>query len=96
MMKLRIASEYSAGPIFCPDPDRMGHIDIDDLPISQGLKIKISEWDCEYQATFDDDYPPDSGFGSPEEKFRHVAEGKKLADELQQELGSSYTIEYCP
>ena len=71
-------------------------VDIDELPISQKLKVKISAWDDEYQATFDSEYPPDSGFGSPEEKRRHVAEGQKLASELQQELGGNYIIEYCP
>lgn len=34
MMKLGLANEYLAGPIFCPEPDAMGHIDVDDLPLS--------------------------------------------------------------
>lgn len=96
MIKLRLAGEYLAGPIFCPEPDRMGHIDIDDFPLSQELKAKISAWDSEYQATFNSDYPPDSGFSSPEAELRHIAEGQQLAEKLQQELGSSYTVEYCP
>ena len=28
MVRLRLTSVYLAGPIFCPDPDRMGHVDI--------------------------------------------------------------------
>lgn len=96
MIKLRLANEYLAGPIFCPDPERMGHIDIDDLPLSQELKAKISAWDNEYQATLNSDYPPDSGFSSPEAERRHIAVGQRLAQRLQQELGDSYTIEYCP
>lgn len=28
MIRLRLTSEYLAGPIFWPDPDRMGHVDI--------------------------------------------------------------------
>lgn len=95
MIRLRLASEYLAGPIFCPEPDRMGHIDVDDLPLSQELKAQISAWDSEYQATFNSDYPPDSGFSSLEAKLRHIAKGEQLANKLQQELGGIYEVEYC-
>ncbi|MDP5587039.1 hypothetical protein P3785_29305 [Pseudomonas aeruginosa] len=96
MIKLRLANEYLAGPIFCPALDAMGHVDVDDLPISQELKAEITAWDSEYQATFNSDYPPDSGFGSPEIEFRHIAEGQQLAKRLQQELGGGYTVDYYP
>lgn len=96
MIRLRLTSEYLAGPIFCPDADRMGHVDIEDLPLSQELRVKISAWDSEYQATFNSDYPPDSGFTTPEAERRHVAEGEELAKVMQQELENSYTVEYCP
>ncbi|MDA8481434.1 hypothetical protein NNO07_00015 [Pseudomonas resinovorans] len=96
MIKLRLANEYLVGPIFCPEPDAMGHIDVDDLPLSQELKAEITAWDSEYQATLNSDYPPDSGFGSPEMELRHIARGKQLAKKLQKELGGAYTVEYCP
>ncbi|WP_312381746.1 hypothetical protein [Stutzerimonas balearica] len=96
MIKLRLASEYLAGPIFCSEPDAMGHIDVDDLPLSQELKSEITVWDSEYQATFNSDYPPDSGFGSPEVELRHIAEGQQLAEKMQQELGGEYKVDYCP
>ena len=74
----------------------MGHIDIEDLPLSQELRAKISKWDGEYQATFNSDYPPDSGFTTHEAELRHIAEGIQLAKLIQQELESSYSVEYCP
>lgn len=40
MIRLRLTSEYLAGPIFCPDPDRMGRVDIEDSPLSQELMAK--------------------------------------------------------
>ncbi|WP_313055873.1 hypothetical protein [Pseudomonas lopnurensis] len=94
MINLRLTSEYLAGPIFCPDPHRMGHVDIDDLPLSQELKGEIIKWDREYQATYNGDYPPDSRFSSPEAKLRHIVEGQQLAQRLQQELGGGYTVVY--
>ncbi|MGR2741122.1 hypothetical protein ACUY1T_21980 [Billgrantia sp. Q4P2] len=96
MITLRLVKEYMAGPIFCPDPERMGHVEVDELPISQALKAQILAWDSEYQATFNDDYPPDSGFGSPEAESMHIAEGSRLAKSLQQELGGDYMVEYYP
>lgn len=74
----------------------MGHVDIEDLPLSQELRAKINEWDGEYQATFNSDYPPDSGFTTPEAELRHIAEGEQLVKSIQQELEGTYTIEYCP
>lgn len=96
MIRLRLTSEYLAGPIFCPDADKMGHVDIEDLPLSQELKTRISAWDSEYHATFNSDYPPDSGFATHEAELRHIAEGEQLAKMMQQELESSYTVEYYP
>lgn len=74
----------------------MGHVDVDDLPLSQELKSKIIEWDGKYQSTFNSDYPPDSGFTSSEAKLQHASEGEQLAKSIQQELEGSYTVEYCP
>ncbi|MBD3898324.1 hypothetical protein IEI94_20920 [Halomonas sp. ML-15] len=96
MITLRFAKEYMAGPLFCPDPERMGHVDVDELPISQALKAKILAWDSAYQATFNDDYPPDSGFSSSEAECMHIAEGARIAKRLQLELEGAYIVEYCP
>lgn len=74
----------------------MGHVDIEDLPLSQELRARIIVWDGEYQATFNSDYPPDSGFSTSEAQLRHMAEGEQLAKSIQHELGSSYTVECCP
>ncbi|WP_147336855.1 MULTISPECIES: hypothetical protein [Pseudomonas] len=95
VIKLRLANEYLAGPVFCAEPDAMGHIDVDDLPLSQGLKAEITAWDSEYQAAFNSHYPPDSGFGSPEMEVRHIAEGQQLARKMQEELGEGYKVDYC-
>ena len=96
MIRLRLMSEYLAGPLFCPEPDKMGHVDVDDLPLSQELKARINEWDSRYQATFNSDYPPDSHFFSRKAEIQHAVEGVKLAKSIQQELESSYTVEYWP
>ena len=94
MINIRLALEYLAPPIFCSDKERMGHIELDDLTISENLKSAIQAWDDKYQATLDHDYPPDSCFKTPEEAQKHVQEGHELAVRLQQELGDGYKVEY--
>lgn len=94
MKTLRLANEYLAGPIFCPDPEKMGHVDVEDLPISSELQFALREWDEEYQSTFNIDYPPDSGFASPTDEQAYIKRGKDLAERLQLELGDGYLVQY--
>lgn len=94
MINLRLTSEYMAGPIFCSDPDAMGHVDVVDMPLSKRLKIKINAWNNKYQATFNSDYPPDSGFKTREERIQHELEGAFLAYEMQEELGKGYVVKF--
>ncbi len=37
MKTLRLALEYMAPPLFCPDVEEMGHIEIDEINISSDL-----------------------------------------------------------
>lgn len=96
MINLRLVLEYLASPIFCYDVDQMGHLEIDDLEISDDLKRQLKVWDKEFQDTFNDDYPPDSGFSSRQQLQRHIQQGYKLVTKLQLELGESYKINYQP
>lgn len=74
----------------------MGHIDVEVLPISEELKCAIRLWDEEYQATFNTDYPPDSGFSSTASEQAHQIRGKELARRLQNELGDKYFVDFKP
>ena len=96
MIELRLGDEYMAEPVFCGDVDRMGHIDTDDLPVSDDLKKDLHAWNDEYQSTFDDSYPPDSGFSLPELELAHVIKGAELAERLQVEMGADYDVAYLP
>ena len=57
---------------------------------------KHGEWSSEFQQTFSDDYSPDSGFTSEDERNRHNVRGAELAVMLQQELGENVRIEFVP
>lgn len=85
---------FSHPPIFCPVPDRMGHVAIDELPVSDSLKFALMAWDAAYQSIYNDSYPPDSGFHSSELQDAHRKRGAELADLPQAELGDMFRIEY--
>lgn len=94
MKKLIIGREYLATAIFCPELDKMGHIDTADLPLSSGLIKDINDWYEEYQNTFNNNDPTSSGFKSVEDNQSHIEKGKAIAKRIQSELGKDYKIEF--
>lgn len=96
MKTFRLGAVYGAPPIFNPDVDEMGYVELSDLHVSPHLLAQLVEWNREFQRTFSDDYPPDSGFNSEDDRNRHNARGAELAALLQQELGAGVRIEFKP
>ncbi|WP_144770057.1 hypothetical protein [Herbaspirillum sp. SJZ099] len=95
MRTIRLLAEYLAPPFFDPSIENMGHIDPSDLPISKNLCNEINDWNQEFQKTFCDFYPPDSGFPTPDAELDFKRRGAVLAEKLQAELGKEFHIEYC-
>jgi len=96
MKTFRLRAVYGAPPIFNPDVEEMGYVEPSELRLSANLLAQLGEWNREFQQTFSDDYPPDSGFASEDDRLRHNARGAELAVLLQQELGQSVRIEFIP
>jgi hypothetical protein len=96
MKIFRMRAVYGAPPIFNPDIDEMGHVELSDLHISSNLLSQINDWNVEFQKTFYDDYPPDSGFKYDEDRNRHNERGAELAFLVQQELGAEVRISFIP
>lgn len=94
MKRIILATEFLSTSLFCPDLDSMGHVDMENLPISSDLKIELALWNDEFQKTFDSCYPPDSSFPTPELAETHAGRGRELAKRLQEELGDDYLVEY--
>ena len=95
-MTLRFGAEYGAPPIFNPSVDDMGHVPIEDLRLSPQLSEMIINWDNQFQLTFNDDCPQESGFKSFEDLLTHNQHGKMLASLLEKELGDNVRIEFVP
>jgi|SRR5471030_2132278 hypothetical protein len=96
MKTFRLRAVYGAPPIFNPGVDEMGYMEPSELHLSSHLLARLEEWNGEFQQTFSNDYPPDSGFTSEDDRNRHNARGADLATLLQQELGESVRIEFIP
>ncbi len=105
--KIVLSSEFMTSPIFKYEKEDQvlkrlgfaerkasGPVDITSLPISDALKESISRWDQQFQDTFDNNYPPDSGFVSPNLRAAHINQGVQLAQWLQQELGKDYHVAF--
>ncbi|CCH48768.1 hypothetical protein [Pseudodesulfovibrio piezophilus] len=96
--RIRLALEYGCSPIWIIDED--GDLDtvaIENMNISDSLKKDITIWNDVYHVTFNENYPPDSGFSSNEanvllqEAFK--LEGKELFLRLKEELNGRYIVE---
>lgn len=96
MKIFRLGVVYGAPPIFQADVDQMGYVDPVDLNLPRYLLVDLDEWNMEFQKTFCEEYPPDSGFGTVDDRERHNARGVDLAKLLQKELGSDAVIEFLP
>jgi hypothetical protein len=96
MKDLRLGAVYGASPVFCSNNEDMGYVELADLPISKLLNSKIDDWNMDFQRTYIDDYPPDSGFKTEEELESHNQSGMELSRHLQNELGSNYHVEFIP
>jgi hypothetical protein len=90
MRKIRFGAVYCAPPVFLADVENMGYLEVEDLSIPQALVAEIRAWDAEFQRTFNDEYPPDSGFHTAEDLAAHNAE------KLRNVLGSEAEIEFLP
>ncbi|MDQ3405653.1 MAG: hypothetical protein M3548_20050 [Actinomycetota bacterium] len=90
-LRITLQPEWGTGPIWITrgddisepyDADEVTHV----LDLSDELCEAIAAWDDRFQATFNDEYPPDSAFPTPDEEASWLTEGKQLAVRLRREI----------
>lgn len=96
MKKFQFGVVYGAPPIFNPDLEKMGYVEISELKLPPSLANDINVWNQQFQETFCDDYPPDSGFDSIVRLEQHNVRGAELALLLQKELGCHALVQFIP
>ena len=90
--------EYGTGSVW--DDEWDGEREINPSPAALGASIqlqrRIAEWERRYEATFDPGDPRSSGFDSQAEADAFNAEGERIAELLQEELGAGVLVRYVP
>ena len=91
--RLKLMTDYHCFPLW-GDTEEGYNRDPNDLPLADELKSALHAWAASYDRTLNDDYPPDSGFPSPREEDAFEAEGLRLWQELQAQVGGAYEVVY--
>ena len=92
MIAIKLMPEFMCDPLWQDLGTGSAPINPFNLPISRPLAQAISDWGENFQATYDEGYPPDSSFNSPEEEDQFYKKGLALANQLQIELGEEYQV----
>lgn len=71
-----------------------GPLDIDTMGFPKDLSTAIKNWDANYQRTFCDSDPKQSGFETPELASKHREEGQKLCELIHNFFGDEISVEY--
>jgi hypothetical protein len=70
-------------------------VDPDTLQLSHGLRRDLAQWSARFEATLGN-WPMSGGFDSEQDVESFVAIGERLVQQLQDELGPGYRVEYMP
>ncbi len=87
-------ADYECYPLWWVDPELVGNITPAKLRLSQETLDRLSNWTSAYDATLNQDYPPDSGFASEQDAQSFEQEGINLWQQLQKELAPDYEVLY--
>lgn len=92
MKHIKLMADYDCHPLWDMTPGQHGDIPTDELPISEKLQSRITEWAAKYNETLDRKNPTNSGFASEEHEYEFKKQGTQIADSLQTELGPDYIV----
>jgi hypothetical protein len=95
MKKIKIMPEYGCSPLWLYDskiPTK--NLDVSELPISESLKNDIQIWANTFESTFDEAYPPDSGFSNDSDAEAFETSGIHIWENLLKEMSSYYKVSY--
>lgn len=96
MKIVKIMPEYGTGMLWQKKSkeDVFSYITPQDLKLGHVLITKLKDWDVLYQGTFNENYPPDSGFANKNERKKFEEKGLELWQDLIIELPSTIKVIY--
>lgn len=96
-MRIKLTPDYECSPLWWDgEPEKFGDIDPKDLGLPDDLRDALYAWADRYDATLDQDYPPDSKFASAQELETFVEDGRLLTERVRAALGPGHEIRYLP
>ena len=96
-MRIKVMADYECPCLWWDgEAEKVGPIELDELPLSDSLKADLQTWTDQYDATLSRDDPLRSGFSTPEGEAAFHARGRSFVKRLEAELGPSARIRYWP
>lgn len=92
MKAIKLMADYFCYPLWDLTPGQYRDISPTSLPLSDSLREALMDWACAYDAILDLDNPSEAGFKTQEDADAFKATGYALAERLQRELGSEYSV----
>ncbi|RYF20128.1 MAG: hypothetical protein EOO77_08670 [Oxalobacteraceae bacterium] len=86
IMQIKVMPDYDCAPLWWDGGERVGNINPQDLPLSEGLVEALWAWAGEYDATLNTDDPVRSGFDDDAAARDFNDRGRSLSDRLAGEL----------
>ena len=91
---IKLMADYGCYPLWWVSSDTVGAVDPAELPLKPETIQQLNQWSLTYDATLNQDYPPDSGFASNADAQAFEQEGVRLWQQLTEELAPHYDIAY--
>lgn len=96
-MKIKLMPDYECSPLWWDgEPGQVGDIYPPDIGLDAALHADLFAWAQRFDATLDQDYPPDSRFATEEELEAFVRDGEALAARVRVALGEGWQVRYQP
>ena len=92
--KIRLMTDYGCYPLWWDEPDQVGDLDPESLPLTQETIQRLYHWADAFEARLNLADPSDSPEVTPEEVERFEWEGLSLWKQLHQELAPDYEVVY--
>jgi hypothetical protein len=92
--KIRLMTDYGCYPLWWDEPDKVGDLDPESLPLTQETIQRLYHWADAFEARLNLADPSDSPEITPEEVESFEWEGLSLWKQLNQELYPNYEVVY--
>ncbi|GBR10567.1 hypothetical protein GCM10007207_19190 [Asaia siamensis] len=89
---IKLMPEYECWPLWHSGPNNYDNIDPRFLGLSDKLVEEIENWAAVYDATLDQDYPPNSAFKSSRDERLFADDGFSLAEKIYLKLTRRYQV----